>query len=81
MQAQSCENTLASNIVYNIPRGEAYVEEKEGTPGEDGVARLTIPVTHPASPFLSSRAAAINFVDGFGGANILTDNLLYNTCR
>jgi hypothetical protein len=44
-QAQSCENLLSANIVYNIPR------------------------------------AAINFEDGFGGANVLTDNLLYNTCR
>ena len=44
-QAQSCENAIAANIVYNIPR------------------------------------AAINFEDGFGGANVLTDNLLYNTCR
>ena len=44
-QAQSCENVIAANIVYNIPR------------------------------------AAINFEDGFGGANVLTDNLLYNTCR
>lgn len=25
--------------------------------------------------------AAVNFEDGFGGANVLTDNLLYNTCR
>lgn len=44
-QAQSCENTLTANIVYNIPR------------------------------------AAVNFEDGFGGANTLVDNLLYNTCR
>jgi hypothetical protein len=44
-QAQSCENTLAANIVYNIPR------------------------------------AAVNFEDGFGGANVLTDNLFWNSCR
>jgi len=44
-QAASCENTIAGNIVFNIPR------------------------------------AAINFEDGFGGKNELTQNLLYNTCR
>ena len=43
--AQSCENTLVGNIVYNIPR------------------------------------AAINFEDNFGGATLVQDNLLFNTCR
>jgi len=43
--AQSCENTIVGNIVYNIPR------------------------------------AAINFEDNFGGATLVQDNLLFNTCR
>ena len=43
--AQSCENTITANIVYNVPR------------------------------------AAINFEDGFGGATLVQDNLLFNTCR
>ena len=78
-QAQSCENTLAANIVYNIPR--AAVNASTGMACSPPPLRAPR-VRSPVILNLTRRSRpTTQFEDGFGGANVLTDNLFWNSCR
>ena len=65
--AANSQNTLRGNVVYNLPRA--------------AINFVRMPACVCAATAASDSAHDSTQNDGFGGGNVVNENVIWNTCR